>query len=157
MPIAAPPAPTNMNRSEVRPPRSRRAARQARQDDGSGALDVVVEARQPPPIPLEDAHGVVLLEVLPLDDGGREDSRDGVHERLHDRVVGGAAQPGRPVTDVQRVVEQLATVGPDIERDGQRLRRIDARRGGVQRQLARPGWPSPRPPGRRGRGCVRCR
>ena len=47
-----------------------------------------------------------------------------------------AAQPRRPVTEVERVVQELPTVGPDVERDGQRPGRIDARGGGVQRELA---------------------
>ena len=78
----------------------------------------------------------MLLEVLPLDDRRREDPGDRLHERLDDRVVGRAAQARRPVTEVQRIVEQLPAVGPDVERDGQGVRRIDARSRGVQRQLA---------------------
>ena len=40
------------------------------------------------------------------------------------------------MTEVQRIVEQLAAVGPHIERDGQGVRRIDARGGRVQGQLS---------------------
>ena len=46
---------------------------QAGQDDRPGPLDVVVEARQAMPVGVEDPHRVVLLEVLPLEDGRRED------------------------------------------------------------------------------------
>ncbi len=108
---------------------------QAGEDDRSGSLDVVVEARLPVPVAVEDAHRVVLLEVLPLDDGRREDPGHGLDERLDDRVVRRAAQPRRPVTDVERIVQELAAVGPDIERDGQGVSRIDARGRGVQGQL----------------------
>ena len=109
---------------------------QAREDDRTGALDVVVEARLPVAIAIEDADRVVLLEVLPLDDGPREDPGHSVDERLDDRVVRPAAQPRRPVPDVERIVQERLTVGPDIERDGQGAGRIDARGGRVQRQLA---------------------
>jgi hypothetical protein len=50
-----------------------------------------------------------------LHDRGGKDPSDGVHERLHDRVICRAAQARRPVTEVQRVVEQLRAVGPDVE------------------------------------------
>ena len=40
------------------------------------------------------------------------------------------------MTDIERVVQELPTVGPDIERDGQGLGWIDARGRGVERQLA---------------------
>ena len=46
---------------------------QAGEDDRAGALDVVVEARLPVAIAIEDADRVVSLEVLPLDDRRRED------------------------------------------------------------------------------------
>ena len=71
-----------------------RAARrqQAGEDDRAGALDVVVEARQPVAIAIQDAQGVVLLEVLPLQHGCREDRLDGLDERLEDLVVVLAAQ-----------------------------------------------------------------
>ena len=101
------------------------SSEETREDDRSGSLDVVIEARLPVPVAVEDAHRIVSLEVLPLDDGRREHPGHGVHERLDDRIVCRAAQARRPVTDVERIVQELAAVGPDIERDGQRLRRID--------------------------------
>ncbi len=109
---------------------------QAGQDDRRGALHVIVEARQPVSIPFQDPNGIVLLEVLPLDDGGREDPDHGFHECLHDRVVRRAAQPWRPMTQVERIVEEGVVVGADIERDGQRPGRIDARRRGVEGKLS---------------------
>ena len=52
-------------------------------DDRAGALDVVVEAGQPVAVAIEDAEGVVLLEVLPLDDGAPgKTRRDRLDERL---------------------------------------------------------------------------
>ena len=40
------------------------------------------------------------------------------------------------MTDVEGIVQQLAAVGPDIERDGQGVRRIDPRGCRVEGQLA---------------------
>ena len=106
------------------------------EDDRSGSLDVVVEARLPVAVAGEDAHRIVALEILPLDDGRREHPGHRLHERLDDRIVGRAAQARRPVSDVQRIVKELAAVGPYIERDGQGVRRIDARGCRVQGQLS---------------------
>ena len=116
-------------------PTSSAGCEQAGQDDGPSPLDVVVEARQAVPIGVEDAHRVVLLEVLPLEDGRREDPGDCPHERLDDRFVCRAAQSRRPVTQVERIVQELLVVGPDIERDGQCLGRIDAGGRRIQGQL----------------------
>jgi hypothetical protein len=109
---------------------------QAREDDRTGALDIVVEARSPVAIAAKDADRVVSLEVLPLDDRCREHPRDGVDERLDDRVVRAASQSLRPVTDVERIVPELGAVGPHVERYRQGPRRIDACGRGIQSQLA---------------------
>jgi hypothetical protein len=37
---------------------------------------------------------------------------------------------------IERIVEQLLVLGPDVERDRQTPRRIDATAGGVERQLS---------------------
>ena len=55
----------------------------------------------------------------------------------------GAAQPRRPIAEVQRVGQQRRVVGPDVERDRQGQRRVDAAARGVQRELAdRDGHPA---------------
>ena len=65
------------------------------------------------------------------------------HERLDQLVVRGPAQARRAMADVQRVGQQGRVVGPDVERDRQGQRRMDAAGGGVQRELAdRDGHPA---------------
>ena len=87
-------------------------------------------------VAIEDPQRVRLLEVLPLDDAVGPDLGDARDERLDQLVVGRPAQPRRAMADVQRVGQQGRIVGPDIERDGQRQRRMDAARRRVQRELA---------------------
>jgi hypothetical protein len=62
----------------------------SRDHDSGRALDVVVEARHLVPVPFEQAQGVVLLEVLPLQEGVGITLFDRLHERGDERVVGGA-------------------------------------------------------------------
>ena len=123
-------------------PEAAQAGQHARDHDGGGPLDVVVERRHAVPVAVEDAQRVVLLEVLPLDDAVRPDLRDALDERLDERVVGRAPQTRRPMADVQRILEEGRIVGPDVERDRQRDGRVDpARR--VQGELAdRDGHPA---------------
>ena len=64
------------------------------------------------------------------------DLADAGDERLDDRVVRLAAQPRMAPADVQRVVEQRLAVRADVERHGQRQRRVDARRRRVEGELA---------------------
>ena len=87
-------------------------------DHGAGALDVVVEAREAVAVALQDAEGVVLLEVLPLHDGGGIDASDRLDERLEHLVIRRAAQARGAVAQVQRIVEGFLAVGPDVEGDG---------------------------------------
>ena len=82
------------------------------------------------------AQRVLLLEVLELDEGARPDLLDAGDERLHERVVGRAAQPRRAMAEVERVGEQRRVVRADIERDRQGERRVDAAGRRVQRELA---------------------
>ena len=109
---------------------------QPAEDDRCGPLDVVVERAVPVPVAVEDAQGVVLLEVLPLDHAARPALGDAGHERLDEGVVGGAAQAWLAMPEIQRVGEEERVVGAHVERDGQGQRRVDPRRRGVQRQLA---------------------
>ena len=59
-----------------------------------------------------------------------------VDEGLDQRVVLRAAEARGAVAEVERVGEERRVVGPDVERDRQRQRRMDAAGGGVQRELA---------------------
>ena len=87
-------------------------------------------------IPVEDPERIVLLEVLPLDDGRGKDPSHRVDERLEDLVVRPASQPRRSVAEIEWVLQQLSTVRPHIERYRQRPGRIDAGRGGIESELA---------------------
>ncbi len=66
-----------------------------------------------------------------------------VDERLDQRVVLRAPQARRAIAEIERVGEERRVVGPDVERDRQRQRRMDAAGGRVQRELAdRDGHPA---------------
>ena len=66
----------------------------ARDDNRGRTLDVVVERRNAALVPIEQSQRVLLLEVLELDQAAGPDLLDADHERLHERVVLGAPQPG---------------------------------------------------------------
>ncbi len=119
-----------------RPPGGPQRGHDPRDDDRRRALDVVVERRDAVLVAVEDAQGVLLLEVLELDEAAGPDLLDAGHERLDDRVVRRAAQPRRAIPEVQRVGEQRRIVGAHVEGHRQRQRRMDAARRGVQRELA---------------------
>ena len=103
---------------------------------GRGSLDVVVEAGDDLPIAVQQAEGVDLLEVLPLQESLREALLHGLDELLDQRVVLGAAQAWKPPAEVELVLQERFVVRADVEADGQRLRRVDARGRRVERQLA---------------------
>ena len=121
--------------------RERRLERaQARQhaadDDRRRALDVVVERRHPIPVAIEDAKRVGALEVLPLDDAAGPHLGDAGDERLDQLVIRRASQPRRPMSEIERVGEERRVVRPDVERDRERQRRMDAAASGVEGELA---------------------
>ena len=60
----------------------RSAARIRRDGDARGALDVVVERGSRCAVALEQTEGVVLVEVLPLQERLREDVAHAAHERF---------------------------------------------------------------------------
>jgi hypothetical protein len=119
-----------------RPAGDAQPGQHARDDHGGRALDVVIEARNAVAVSIQETEGVVLLEVLELDETAGPHLGHPGHERLDQRVVGGSAQPRRPVAQVQGIREQRRVVRPDIERHGEGQRRMDPAGGRVQRELA---------------------
>jgi hypothetical protein len=101
-----------------------------------GALDVVVEGAQAIAVALEQAAGVVVGEVLELQQDVGPAAHHRVDEQLDELVVGRAADPRAAPADVQRVGEALRVVGADVEEDRQRAAGVDAGAGGVERELA---------------------
>ncbi len=144
MPIPAAPAPTSTTRvSASAMPQPAQPGQDPGHDDRRGPLDVVVERRHAVAVAVEDAQRVGLLEVLPLDDAAGPDLGDALDEGLDERVVVGSAQARRAIAEVERIGEQRRVVGPDVERDRQRQRRVDAAGRRVQRELAdRDGHPA---------------
>ena len=104
--------------------------------DRRRALDVVVERRHAVLVAVEDAQGVLLFEVLELDEAAGPDLLDTGHERFDDRVVRRATQPRRAIPEVQRVGEQRRVVGAHVEGHREGHRWVDAARRRVQRELA---------------------
>ena len=96
------------------------------QRHGRGPLDVVVEAADPVPVSVEEPDRVVLLEVLPLDERPWEHLGHGRDERLDECVVGRTTESGHAPARVERIGQELRPVRPDVERDGQGERRMDA-------------------------------
>src|SRR4029450_2164779 len=85
---------------------------------------------------VQEVKGVLLLEVLPLEQRAREATAHGGDELIHDRVVLGPAKtPVRPA-EIQVVVQQRLVVRAHIEADGQRMARMDAGRRRVDGALA---------------------
>ena len=126
-----------------RSPEVAQGGEHAGQHDRRRALHVVVERRHPIPVPVEDAEGVVLLEVLPLDDAARPGLLHARHEGVDQRVVLGAAQPRLPMPDVERIGEELRVVGADVQADRKGEAGVDAAGARVERQLAdRDGHPA---------------
>jgi hypothetical protein len=87
------------------------------------------------PVPVEEPDRVVLLEVLPLQQGMGEDVRHRRHEGFDEAVVGGASQPWLGVAEVERIVEKKRVVGTAVQRDGQCEHGVDPGSGGVEREL----------------------
>jgi hypothetical protein len=106
------------------------------QHHGAGALDVVVEARDPVAVSIEDADGVVLLEVLPLQDCPWGRRRGPRRRRPRGSRRTRAAKAVLAVADVRGIGQQVLVVGAHVERHRQRMSRVDARAGGVEGQLA---------------------
>ena len=124
---------------------------------GRGSLDVVVEAGQRGPVPVEQPDRVVLLEVLPLQDRVGEGVADRPDERVDEAVVVGAAQPrtwdsrgraGRAAGPRCRCRSPARPAASGAARS--RLRRCTG-------SASRPGCPCRPRPGRRGRVSARCR
>ena len=109
---------------------------QTRQRHCGGALDVVVEGADAITVALQQAKGVVVREVLELDDGAREDLAGGADELVDEFVVGVTGEPRLCQTEIQRVVAQCLVVGADVQHHRQALRRMYTGAGRVQRELA---------------------
>ena len=60
----------------------------------------------------------------------------GGDEGVEELVVAVVADPGVPLTEVERVVEQLQVVGADVQDDGQGAAGVDAAGGGVDGEFA---------------------
>ncbi len=102
----------------------------------TGALDVVVERRQSLPVALQNGERDVLREILPLKDGARVAGCEGFDEAVDHREVGLTAKPGVPHADVERVVDQVLAVGPNVELDRECLVRSHTPGHRVNRELA---------------------
>ena len=86
----------------------------ARQRDGAGALDVVVEGAELVAIAFQQAEGVAVAEIFKLEERVREHLFDGRDEFLDERVIGFAAQAFLAQADVERIVEEGFVVGAHV-------------------------------------------
>ena len=137
MPMPAAPAPRMTTRwSLERHARDAGRGEDAGEHDGAGALDVVVERGQHLAVAVQQVEGVLLLEILPLEQRAGKAPAHGDDELLHDRVVLGPAQAPVGPAQIQVVVEQRLVVRAHVQADGQGMARIDARRSGIDGDLA---------------------
>ena len=104
------------------------------QDDGGGALDVVVEGADLLGVMLQDVVGVGDAEVLSVDHRVGEQLGDHPHETVDELVVLLATDPGVTLPQVAVAVQQPQVVGADVQDDGNGALRVDAR-GGAFRLL----------------------
>ena len=112
-----------------------RGADQPGQRHGARALNVVVEAGHHAAVAFQHPERRAPAEILPLDDRFRVAGRDGLHEGIQELVVRLAGQAAVVHAQVQRIVDQVLTVGADVQLDRQGLVRPDAPGGRVQRQF----------------------
>ena len=106
------------------------------EDDGTGALDIIIKALLGVPIPVEVLEGLFGLKVLELDDHVRVDLLDGGHELIHELLLHGGGDTLLAQAQVQGVLQVGLIVGAAVEDDGKRLLGVDTGGGGVQSELA---------------------
>jgi FemAB family len=111
------------------------AGKNTRESHGSRALKVVVEAGQAAGIKFQQTKGVGFFEIFPLQQGMRENCFDGFNKFFDERIVSRAAQPPDAATKIIRIFKQRGVVRADIQTDGQAMRRVNARAGGIENQF----------------------
>ena len=99
------------------------------------SLDVVVEGAQAVAIAREQAPGIGLREILPLQQHMRPALGDRGDEAVDEFIIVAAANALVPPADVKRVGEALAIVGAGIEQDRQGGGGMQAGAGAVEREL----------------------
>ena len=97
--------------------RQRRGVDEARKDDGTRALDVVVEERVAVPEAREVRERLVRREVFELHEQLREVRAQLVHELVHECVRVGLWDALLPEAEVERVVEELLGVRAEVDAD----------------------------------------
>ena len=105
-------------------PQSRRIEH-PREGDRSRPLDVVVERREHVAEGVEHVEGLILGEVFPLHDRARPPPADGIDESVEEGGVCGAAKTSMAHAEVQRIGDQVLTIGPDVEADGDGVERAE--------------------------------
>ena len=108
----------------------------ARDGHGSRALDVVIEAEDLVLVAFEKVEGVVVAEVLELDEDVGPAAAGFGDEFLDEFVVGFARHAFLTQAEVHRIVQVFRVVRADVDGDGKRLFRGDAGAGRVERELA---------------------
>ncbi len=108
----------------------------ARQRNRRGALDIVVERRDPVPVFLQQPEGILAGEVLELDDDAGKELLRGRDEFIDQRVIFVAAQARLGQAQVERVREEGRIVGANVEEHRQAGTGRDSRARGVERELA---------------------
>ena len=136
-PMPAAPAPTRSDRCSAIERGGTQRSKHARHHDGRGALHVVVEATARVAVSVEDAQRVVVLEVLPLDDGSRA-TPPARRRRRPPRASSYAAPRSRgarwPMYSGSRGARRLSV--PTSSETGSVSAGMDAAGGRVERELA---------------------
>ncbi len=103
---------------------------------GRRSLDVVVEGGKRVPVGVEIVETRAVGEVLPLQQRGRKHLLNCVNELRDEALVLIASEPMLAIAHIERIGEQLGVLRANVERDGDRPRRMQAGPDGVERELA---------------------
>ena len=101
-----------------------------------GSLDIVVEGAELHAVLLEESERIPGGEVLELYDGPGEHLRDGLEELVHQLVVRLAAEAVPGDAEIERIVQELLVVRPDVQGYRQGQGGVDSCASAVERQLA---------------------
>lgn len=106
------------------------------ENDGTGALDVVVEAAVGVAVAVEVVEGLFTLKVLKLDNHVGVDLLDGIHELVHKVLLDALGSTLLADAEVEGVLEVGLVVRASVENNGQSLFGVNTGGGSVQRKLA---------------------
>lgn len=108
---------------------------EATEDDGAGALDVVVENTVVLLVAVQEEESALGAKVLELDDEIGVLFVEGVHDLVEELGVLGIGRPFSAETKVEGILELLLVVGTKIDADGNSSPRVNACSSDIEAEL----------------------